>query len=97
MLLERLFELTADDRNALVFPFTHIGGAVWLFTSLLTGARLVCTEALANVGVPFPHSLVRRHLLERPHRLEVPDALRAFGSTSGIRGSGSSSWARCCA
>ena len=57
------------DRSALVFPFTHIGGVVWLFTSLLTGCRLIVVEAfdpattipilaregvtLAGAGTPF--------------------------------------------
>jgi acyl-CoA synthetase (AMP-forming)/AMP-acid ligase II len=29
--------VTDTDRNALAFPFTHIGGITWLFTSLMTG------------------------------------------------------------
>ena len=33
---ERL-AVTAEDRNALAFPFPHIGGITWLFTSLQTG------------------------------------------------------------
>ena len=62
-------EITADDRAALVFPFTHIGGQVWMFTSMMTGARLVLAESfvpavtipilrregitLGNAGTPF--------------------------------------------
>ena len=62
-------EITAADRSAMVFPFTHVGGQVWMFTSLLTGARLVLVEAfsppvtipilqregitLGNAGTPF--------------------------------------------
>jgi len=41
---ERL-RLTADDRSALVFPFTHIGGITWLVSSLLVGFTNVLTEA----------------------------------------------------
>ena len=41
---ERL-ELTADDRSAMVFPFTHIGGINWLMSCLLTGCRLIFIEA----------------------------------------------------
>jgi len=41
---ERL-ALTPDDRAAMVFPFTHIGGITWLFASLLTGCTLIFLEA----------------------------------------------------
>src|SRR3546814_4722613 len=30
-------EVTERDRNAVVFPFTHIGGAGWLFSALEIG------------------------------------------------------------
>jgi len=33
------------DRNALAFPFTHIGGITWLFTSLQTGMSNILFEA----------------------------------------------------
>ena len=37
--------LTAgDDRNALVFPFTHIGGIGWLFSALVVGFPTVYIE-----------------------------------------------------
>ena len=39
------------------------------------GDGLVCCEPLADIGVPFPHRLVGRDLLERAHRLEVPHLL----------------------
>jgi acyl-CoA synthetase (AMP-forming)/AMP-acid ligase II len=35
---ERL-AVTADDRNGLVFPFTHIAGPIWLATGLMCGLR----------------------------------------------------------
>ncbi len=41
---ERL-AVTADDRNALAFPFPHIGGITWLFTSLQTGCTNICFQA----------------------------------------------------
>lgn len=41
-------QITEDDRNALVFPFTHIGGIGWLFTSLLTG----CGNIFVSAFVP---------------------------------------------
>jgi len=37
--------VAADDRNALAFPFPHIGGITWLFTSLQTGMSQICFQA----------------------------------------------------
>jgi acyl-CoA synthetase (AMP-forming)/AMP-acid ligase II len=61
--------LVPEDRSALVFPFTHIGGITWLFSSLMTGCANVCVErfdptetvdvlsredvTLAGSGTPF--------------------------------------------
>lgn len=39
------WEVTEADRNALVFPFPHIGGIAWLFISLGCGAVNICFEA----------------------------------------------------
>jgi len=41
---ERL-AVTEKDRNALAFPFPHIGGIAWLFASLQTGAANICFQA----------------------------------------------------
>jgi len=50
---ERL-ALTAEDRHALVFPFTHIGGIIWLFSALLVGATQVVDEAFVpDTTIPF--------------------------------------------
>jgi acyl-CoA synthetase (AMP-forming)/AMP-acid ligase II len=38
-------QVTEDDRNALAFPFTHIGGITWLFTSLQTGMVNILFQA----------------------------------------------------
>ncbi len=38
------FDLQPEDRNALVFPFTHIGGIGWLFSGLMTGCSQVIVE-----------------------------------------------------
>jgi acyl-CoA synthetase (AMP-forming)/AMP-acid ligase II len=43
-MLEAL-EIGPDDRSAIVFPFTHIGGIAWLFTMLITGCVGVFVEA----------------------------------------------------
>jgi acyl-CoA synthetase (AMP-forming)/AMP-acid ligase II len=39
--------LTASDRHSLVFPFTHIGGIIWLFSALMSGATQIVDEAFA--------------------------------------------------
>ena len=39
------FDLQAEDRNALVFPFTHIGGIGWLIAGLMAGCSQVIVEA----------------------------------------------------
>ena len=65
---DRLAVIEAD-RSALVFPFTHIGGITWLFTTLQFGSSLILMEAfhpqrtaevlsregvtLAGSGTPF--------------------------------------------
>jgi acyl-CoA synthetase (AMP-forming)/AMP-acid ligase II len=41
---ERL-AVTEADRNALAFPFPHIGGITWLFTSLMTGCQNILFQA----------------------------------------------------
>jgi acyl-CoA synthetase (AMP-forming)/AMP-acid ligase II len=62
-------DLRVDDVGALVFPFTHIGGIVWLFSGLIIGSRHLIVEAfdpattigfmqredatLAGAGTPF--------------------------------------------
>jgi len=38
-------KVTDQDRNALAFPFTHIGGITWLFTSLQTGMANILFQA----------------------------------------------------
>lgn len=43
--MARRLELIPADRNALVFPVTHIGGVVWLLASLDSGCANILTEA----------------------------------------------------
>ncbi len=38
-------QVTDQDRNALAFPFTHIGGITWLYTSLMTGMVNILFQA----------------------------------------------------
>ncbi|HJR19935.1 MAG TPA: AMP-binding protein [Actinomycetota bacterium] len=37
--------LTANDKHSLVFPFTHIGGVIWLFSALMSGTTQIVDEA----------------------------------------------------
>jgi acyl-CoA synthetase (AMP-forming)/AMP-acid ligase II len=37
--------MVPEDRNGLVFPFTHIGGIGWLFAGLMVGYQQVLVEA----------------------------------------------------
>ncbi|MGB3410016.1 MAG: AMP-binding protein [Microthrixaceae bacterium] len=41
--------LIQRDRNALVFPLSHIGGLVWLFASLQSGCSNILTESFNAV------------------------------------------------
>ncbi len=43
--MSRALALEPDDRVAMVFPFTHIGGIGWLFGALLTGCSQIVVEA----------------------------------------------------
>ena len=43
--LVRVLELGPDDRHALVFPFTHVGGVGWLLAGLLAGFAHVIVAA----------------------------------------------------
>ncbi|MGH2760760.1 MAG: AMP-binding protein, partial [Actinomycetota bacterium] len=38
-------DLTSDDRNGLVFPFTHIAGPIWLASGLMAGLRHLIVSA----------------------------------------------------
>ncbi|MCB1284230.1 MAG: AMP-binding protein [Microthrixaceae bacterium] len=65
----RRMNVTAEDRSAVVFPFTHIGGITWLFCALQFGHSLIMMETfhptetaevlsrenvtLAGSGTPF--------------------------------------------
>lgn len=41
-----------DDRAAVVFPITHVGGMVWLFNALQTGVRLLMVEVFDPAATP---------------------------------------------
>ncbi len=44
--------LIAEDRNALVFPFTHIGGITWLFSGLQSGCSNILMEGFHPEETP---------------------------------------------
>jgi cyclohexanecarboxylate-CoA ligase len=37
-------EVSSDDKAAVVFPITHVGGLVWLFNAMQTGVELLMVE-----------------------------------------------------
>ncbi|NIB38956.1 cyclohexanecarboxylate-CoA ligase [Pseudomaricurvus alkylphenolicus] len=44
-------ELTSRDVVPIYFPFAHVGGLMWLVSSLLTGCELVMVEAFNDDGL----------------------------------------------
>jgi acyl-CoA synthetase (AMP-forming)/AMP-acid ligase II len=46
--------VTSDDRVAVVFPITHVGGLVWLFNTLETASLLLMVEIFSPAtAIPF--------------------------------------------
>ena len=45
-------EVTSSDKAAVVFPITHVGGLVWLFNTLQTGAELLMVEVFNPETTP---------------------------------------------
>lgn len=45
-------EVTSSDRAAVVFPITHVGGMVWLFNVMQTGAQLLMVEVFDPRATP---------------------------------------------
>lgn len=41
-----------DDRAAVVFPITHVGGLIWLFNAMQTGVELLMVEAFNPAETP---------------------------------------------
>jgi len=80
-------EITPEDRNAVVFPFTHIGGIGWLFSALLVGFPTVYIErfdpartielirehgvTMAGAGTPF-------HMAYLAAQRQLPPGERLF-------------------
>ena len=83
--------MTAADRNAIAFPFTHIGGLTLLFGDLIVGSASILLETftadsirvlaregvtLAGSGTPFNLAYLKAQH-EQPDRPLFPD-VRAF-------------------
>jgi acyl-CoA synthetase (AMP-forming)/AMP-acid ligase II len=64
-----VLEMVPEDRNAMVFPFTHIGGIGWLFAGLMGGYQHVLVEGFVPVTT-IP-------VLEK-HRVTIAGAGTAF-------------------
>jgi acyl-CoA synthetase (AMP-forming)/AMP-acid ligase II len=83
---ERL-QVTADDRIGCVFPFTHIAGAVYIFSALMYGCTMLVVEGfdaeatppvlaangvtLAGAGTPF-------HMAYLAAQRQLPEGERLF-------------------
>jgi acyl-CoA synthetase (AMP-forming)/AMP-acid ligase II len=60
--LVRVLELAPDDRVALVFPITHVGGACWLMAALESGCAHVVVEIFdpkASVDLLAKHGVTQ--------------------------------------
>ena len=94
-MVERL-TLVPEDRSALVFPFTHIGGIIWLYAGLMTGLVNVIDEAfdpektteyLARQDVTLAGSGTFFHLAYLKAQRADPDA-KLFPSVRAYPGGG---------
>jgi acyl-CoA synthetase (AMP-forming)/AMP-acid ligase II len=90
--MTKALAIEPDDVSALVFPFTHIGGIGWLFSSMMVGFKTVVIEAfdpattipvlqregvtLAGAGTPFHMAYLAAQRANPGERL-FPNA-RAF-------------------
>ena len=43
--MSEVLDLKEDDRVAMVFPFTHVGGIVWLFSGMMAGCSFIVVPA----------------------------------------------------
>ena len=89
-------DLRPDDRSALVFPFTHIGGITWLYAGLDVGFCNVLDQAFSPATV----DVLRRedvthagagtyfHQVYLKAQQELPDGERLFPSIRTFPGGG---------
>lgn len=45
-------QVTPEDKAAVVFPITHVGGLVWLFNAMQTGVELLMVETFDPANTP---------------------------------------------
>jgi cyclohexanecarboxylate-CoA ligase len=90
--------LREDDRSALIFPFTHIGGQTWLWAALATGSVLLVDEAfdpsgtvelLRREGVTHAGSGTYFHQTYLTAQRALPDGERLFPEVRTFPGGGS--------
>ena len=71
-------DLHADDVGALVFPFTHIGGIVWLLSGFVVGMGHLVVEAFdPATTIPFMQRERRRPSRARARRSTSPTSPRS--------------------
>jgi acyl-CoA synthetase (AMP-forming)/AMP-acid ligase II len=94
--MDERIALTAEDRSGLVFPFTHIGGITWLFSTLLEGCTTILVEAfdpvttppvLAREGVTLAGSGTTFHMAYLAAQRAQPDT-KLFPDVRGFPGGG---------
>ncbi|WP_052666533.1 class I adenylate-forming enzyme family protein [Nitriliruptor alkaliphilus] len=90
--------LREDDRSALIFPFTHIGGQTWLWAALATGSVLLVDEAfdpdgtvqlLRREGVTHAGSGTYFHQTYLAAQRALPEGERLFPQVRTFPGGGS--------
>ena len=45
-------QVTGDDKTAVVFPITHVGGLIWLYNTMQTGVELLMVETFDPALTP---------------------------------------------
>jgi len=50
--LQMGMEIGPDDKAAVVFPITHVGGLIWLFNTMQTGVELLMVETFSPADTP---------------------------------------------
>jgi len=89
--------LRLDDRDcfAMAFPFTHIGGQTWTFSTFMSGCRLVLLEAFVPAvsipimrrhGVTLPGSSTPFHMAYLDAQRALPAGERLFPSVRAFPG-----------
>lgn len=88
------FAVTSDDRYAVVFPFPHIAGVSWVFSSLMSGCQLILVESFVpdlvvetldreGVTLAGAGTIFHRLYLERQAQMDRPLFERVRGFPNG--------------